>query len=174
MRIASRIRVPGPLSATDYARMLVEAARGHAVPAAGLALARRGGNLRRRVDALCARPPGAGIGVTGVAVIGAFALLGLTGAAPARARTAHAKVCLFTPQVASSIMASFPEADLDGDGLLSRTEACEFQQGLRRRMAEDPINTALTSTAETEVLASEQLCCDRPEPAIATCSPGVE
>src|SRR5205085_7687791 len=149
----------GPLSATDYARMLVDAARGHAVPAAGLALARRGGNLRRRVDALCARPPGAGIGITGVAVIGAFAILGLTGAAPASATSARAtKVCLFTPQVASSIMASFPQADLDGDGLLSRTEACEFQQGLRRRLMEDPINTALTSTAETEVLASEQLC----------------
>jgi beta-lactamase regulating signal transducer with metallopeptidase domain len=165
----------GPLSATDYARMLVDAARGHAAPAAGLALARRGGHLRRRVDALCERPPGAGVGITGVAVIGAFALLGLTGAAPASATSARAsKVCLFTPQVASSIMASFPQADLDGDGLLSRTEACEFQQGLRRRLVEDPINTALTSTAETEVLASEQLCCDRPEPAIATCSPGVE
>jgi hypothetical protein len=166
----------GPLSARDYARMLVDAARGHAAPVAGLALARRGGQLRRRVDALCARPPGAGVGLTGAAAVAGFALLGLTGAAPATATVASPKVCIFTPEVASSLMASFPEADVDGDGALSRAEVCEFQQVMRRRMVADPITTALTSTAETEVLASEQLCCDCPEPstqALATCSSGV-
>ena len=170
----------GPLSARDYARMLVDAARQSAAPAARLALARRGGHLRRRVDALCARPPGAGVGVTGAVAIAGFALLGLTGAAPATATPASPKVCVFTPEVASSIMASFPEADADGDGALSRAEVCEFQQVMRRRMVADPIGAAMVSTAETEVLVSEGLCCECPQPSafdgpsLPTCSRGVD
>ena len=170
----------GPLSARAYARLLVDAARTSAVPAAGLALARRGGHLRRRVDALCARPPGAGVGVTGAAAIAVFALAGLTGSAPATATVTSPKVCIFTPEVASSIMASFPEADADGDGALSRAEVCEFQQVMRRRMVADPIATAMTSTPETEVLVSEGLCCECPQPSafdgpsLPTCSRGVD
>ncbi len=181
----------GPLAARDYARMLVDAARASAAPAAGLALARRGGQLRRRVEALCARPPGAGVGAAGVLVIAGFALLGLTGAAPVGAAAAAPRVCLFTPEVASSIMASFPEADTDNDGALSRAEVCEFQHVMRRRVVESPfvlseaaqwpsrrIDLSATDPrvvgdmrGEGAALASDSLCCDCPA-AVAAASLG--
>ncbi|HVV87709.1 MAG TPA: hypothetical protein VHE35_31930, partial [Kofleriaceae bacterium] len=40
---------------------------------------------------------------------------------------------LFSPEIASQILQAHPTADLDGDGEISRTEACDFQQALRRR-----------------------------------------
>lgn len=168
----------GPLSARDYARMLVGAARATATPAGGLALARRGGQLRRRVDALCHRPPGAGVGLAGGVAVASFAALGLAGAAPVAAPPAPPRICVFTPEVASSIMASFPEADADGDGALSRTEVCDFQQIMRRRLVAAPTTTAELTAAESEALASmlpelrdgggalasSSLCCDCPDP----------
>lgn len=166
----------GPLSARAYARMLVDAARaahGHA-PAAGLAFARRGSQLGRRVDALCDRTPGAGVGLAGALAVAVFAALGLTGAATARAEAPRPRVCIFTPEVASSIMASFPEADVDGDGTLSRTEVCEFQAVMRRRVVEDsqaltPSDAAALASVldEGSPLASDELCCNCPDPAAA-------
>ncbi len=185
----------GPLSARDYARMLVEAARAQVhAPATSLALTRRGGQLRNRVDALCTRrAPGAGVGAAGALAVALFAALGLTGAAAsASADAPRPKVCLFTPEVASSIMASFPEADVDGDGALSREEVCEFQAVMRKRMETDPPPLdpvealALASVLdEGSGLASDELCCNCPDPADAapgdelsypmpTCSRGVD
>jgi beta-lactamase regulating signal transducer with metallopeptidase domain len=187
----------GPLSARAYARMLVDAARaahGHA-PAAGLAFARRGGQLRRRVDALCGRTPGAGVGAAGALAVAGFAALGLTGAATAApAAKPRPKVCIFTPEVATSIMTSFPEADSDGDGTLSKNEVCEFQAVMRRRVVEDslalaPLDAEVLASVldEGSPLASDDLCCNCPDPAagevstsdvstataIPTCSRGV-
>jgi beta-lactamase regulating signal transducer with metallopeptidase domain len=164
----------GPLSARDYARMLVEAARAQVhAPVTSLALTRRGGQLRNRVDALCTRrAPGAGVGAAGALAVALFAALGLTGAAAnASVAAPRPKVCLFTPEVASSIMASFPEADVDGDGALSRDEVCEFQAVMRKRMETDPPPLdpaealALASVLdEGSGLASDELCCNCPAP----------
>lgn len=168
----------GPLSARDYARMLVEAARAQVhAPVTSLALTRRGGQLRNRVDALCTRrAPGAGVGAAGALAVALFAALGLTGAAAnASVAAPRPKVCLFTPEVASSIMASFPEADVDGDGALSRDEVCEFQAVMRKRMETDPPPLdpagalALASVLdEGSGLASDELCCNCPAPDAAT------
>ena len=164
----------GPLGPTAYARMLVEAARARLeAPAAGLALARRG-QLRRRVDALVDRPARAGLGRAGALVVGAWALIGLTGAASSASPHAPERpVCRFTPEVASSIMAAFPEAELDGDGALSRDEVCDFQLELRRRHGDealaslpDDLGRELSADgALASALASEDLCCNCLDPA---------
>lgn len=123
----------GPLSAPAYARMLVELVRARgAAPAAGLALARRA-QLGRRVDELVDRPLLAGLGAPGALLIVAWAAVGLTGARAATAERARTQVCIFSPEIATAILRSHPTADVDGDGALSRAEACDFQQVLRRR-----------------------------------------
>ncbi len=169
----------GPLGAAAYARMLVEVARARLdAPTAALALARPG-TLRRRVDALVAHPARTarpGLGRPGMALVGGWALVGLTGAASSAPPAATGpRVCLFTPDVATSIMAAHPAADADGDGALSHDEVCEYQLALRRRHGDD----ALTSPAQSDLaldasaagptlasaLASEDLCCNCPDPA---------
>ena len=124
----------GPLAAPAYARMLVDVVRARgAAPAGSLALARRA-QLGRRVDHLIARPVAAGLGVPGLLAVGAWAAVGLTGAGTAGAdATPRSQVCLFSPEIATAILQAHPTADIDGDGALSRTEVCDFQQVLRRR-----------------------------------------
>gem|GEM_PF-2073170 len=187
----------GPLAPAEYARMLVTVAR-QRTPAAALALG--GSQLARRVEALCQsrrrRALTAGIGPIGGAAIGAFALVGLTGAATAEppAPVAAPRVCLFTPQVAASILASHPEADTDGNGALTRTEVCDYQLTLRRRyvaestsalfaeagsadrgldpVLRDELANGLSMSAlpsglidEASPLASDDLCCNCSDPA---------
>lgn len=182
----------GPLAPAEYARMLITVARTR-TPAAALALG--GSQLARRVEALVEsrrrRALGAGVGPLGAAAVGAFALVGLTGAASAAPRKAAAppRVCLFTPEVAASILASHPEADTDGDGALTRTEVCDFQLSIRRRaVAEvfvsgdgspvaldaslrDQVAASLPMSAlpagvidEASPLASDDLCCNCSDP----------
>ncbi len=194
----------GPLAPAEYARMLITVAR-QRTPAAALGLG--GSQLARRIDVLVQprRRAIAGVGPLGGAAIGAFALVGLTGAATADAPRpiATPRVCLFTPEVAASILASYPEADTDGNGALTRTEVCDFQLSLRRRyVAESFAATGLLFTEaddgvdvstvidEASPLASDDLCCNCSDPAgsaaglsvanptinpaIATCTTGVE
>ena len=192
----------GPLAPADYARMLVTVAR-QRTPAAALALG--GSQLARRVDALVAgrRRAVAGVGPLGGVAIGAFALVGLTGAATADASATPAapRVCIFTPEVAATILASHPEADTDGDGALTRTEVCDFQLTLRRRyvvetdgaidpVLRDQVAASLPMTLlpasvidDASPLASDDLCCNCSDaagppaeinPSIATCTRGVD
>ncbi|MBK9030841.1 MAG: M56 family metallopeptidase [Myxococcales bacterium] len=168
----------GPLDATAYARLLITVARQQA-PAAALGLG--GSQLARRVHAL-ARPRPTGVGAAGAVAVLAFAAVGLTGARAARAERGAVgeRVCVFTPQLAAEILVSYPEADIDGDGALSRTEVCDFQLAMRRRyvnttFAELPfdadVRERLASTMPMRALpagvidgasplASDQLCCN--------------
>jgi hypothetical protein len=118
--------------------MLVDYVRARGVaPAAGLALARRA-QLGRRVERLVSRPVTAGVGLPGVVAIGAWAAFALTGAGDASADDRpRPTVCVFSPEIALAILQAHPTADVDGDGELSRTEACDFQQALRRRAVDD-------------------------------------
>lgn len=165
----------GPLDAPAYARLLISVARSR-TPLAALGLG--GSQLARRVGALT-RPRRAGHGPLGAVAVLLFAAVGLTGA---RAATATAgplpeRPCYFTPAIAAEIMASHPEADLDGDGALTRAEVCDYQQVLRRRYVEsvatemvvdpaarDRLASALpmgvVRGAEASPLASDDLCCN--------------
>lgn len=168
----------GPLAATDYARMLVAVAKLRA-PAAALGLG--GSHLARRVDAL-RRPVHAGLGIVGAVAVAGFGVVGLSSAATAadpRAVTT-ARVCVFTPEVAAEIMTSYPEADVDGDGALTRAEVCDFQQAIRRRFVDEALGSSTVDRTardrlagalpmstlpaqiidEASPLASDQLCCN--------------
>jgi hypothetical protein len=68
-------------------------------------------------------------------------------------------VCKYTPQLAEALRQAHPEADLDGDGVLSRDEACEFQAELRLRV-ETPQPSDAVSTPLDESLLTEPLCCN--------------
>jgi beta-lactamase regulating signal transducer with metallopeptidase domain len=144
----------GPLAATDYARVLVRLVRARgAAPEAALALAAHPAQLGARVDALLRRGgPRAGLGKAGAALLAAWALLALGGASRAEARVVTPRiVCSFTPQLAAEMLVAFPEADADGDGHLTRDEACEFQLEL---------SIIASELAETSPMAEDTLCCN--------------
>jgi hypothetical protein len=91
-------------------------------------------------------------------ILAAWALVALGGARSAHAR-GHVEVCHYTTEIAAALLHAYPEADRNGDGRLSREEACELQAELRQRAqtldAPDP-STPLP----------EPLCCNCPEPEV--------
>jgi hypothetical protein len=94
------------------------------------------------------------------AAVGAWAALALGGARVAHG-DADRPACHYTAALAEALYLAHPEADLDGDGVLSRDEACELQAELRRH------NGELASRPEEpgdEALLSESLCCNCERP----------
>ncbi|MCE9576464.1 MAG: M56 family metallopeptidase, partial [Deltaproteobacteria bacterium] len=177
----------GPLDGRDYARMLVAMVRdrGRRAPAGALGLAATPGLLRGRVEALVARGDrrDPAIGKPGAIALTVWTALALGGATAVGGTAAEARVCVFSPSVAAQLLASHPEADLDGDGVLTRDEACDFQQTVKRRLVDDAIaigaptaegegaQAAIDSAARAERLAASfpdvtsaaeagQLCCN--------------
>jgi beta-lactamase regulating signal transducer with metallopeptidase domain len=137
----------GPLAPHEYARVLVRLVRrAQAAPAGALALAAHPHLLGRRVDALLAprRRLRAGVGLPGVALLAGWGVLALGGTSDAHASAAAAarRECRFDPQLAAEIMAAYPQADVDGDGRITRDEACELQLELGRIAAEAPVSLA--------------------------------
>jgi hypothetical protein len=92
-----------------------------------------------------------------------FALLALGGA---RTASAHPErvACKYTPALAQALYLSYPEADLDGDGQLSRDEACGLQAELRRQgpQPQPALVSRLdpASEAELQTWLEEPLCCN--------------
>jgi hypothetical protein len=90
----------------------------------------------------------------------------------ARAASAHAdhRTCKYTPALAEALRQAHPEADLDGDGVLSRDEACAFQAELRHRVVQpgavqpgaDQVSRADRPVlgALDETLLTQPLCCN--------------
>jgi beta-lactamase regulating signal transducer with metallopeptidase domain len=160
----------GPLPREQYARLLLSFARTPA-PVAGAALAARAGALGARIDAVLARGAAArpGLGPVGAALLAVWIVVGLGGARSASARNAGARECVFDAEVASTLLATHPEADLDGDGTLSRAEACELQAELRKRYGDAPPPVASAEegpvSAEDEAVRAalaEPICCNCP------------
>jgi hypothetical protein len=154
----------GPLPAADYARMLVRLVRERA-PIATLGLAATPGLLRGRVDAVMAARPGGkpGLGKVGAVGLGVWTALALGGARSAHSAGTPAKVCRYSQAMADALYAAHPEADLDGDGVLTREEACGFQ--LQRRIlvegaaVGEPMLADSTFAVEGS-LDPEHLCCN--------------
>jgi beta-lactamase regulating signal transducer with metallopeptidase domain len=134
-----------------YARLLVEMAKLHA-PVPALAVPRA---LDARIAAVLAGAPvRARYGIVHKLALAVWAVLALGGA---RGASAHGRAsCTYTPQLAQQLYVSHPEADLDGDGTLSRDEACELQAELRKQ--KEKLSSPLDPGAET--LLSEPLCCN--------------
>jgi beta-lactamase regulating signal transducer with metallopeptidase domain len=143
-----------------YARLLVRMAQLRTAEATSLAAPR---GLDARVAAVLGPPARARLGMAHrLALIGWIALA-LGGARTAAARGEHA-ACKYTPQRAEALRQAYPEADRDGDGVLSRDEACEFQAELRRRV-EDPAGpVGIEQVSRLEELdgslLTQPLCCN--------------
>lgn len=152
----------GPLAAHEYARLLVRIVR-EAQPAPGpaLALAAHPHLLGRRVDALVGRRVRAGVGAPGIALLAGWGVLALGGAPDAEARAAAAyEHCQFTPELAAEILSAHPEADSDGDGELTRDEACDFQlawSAPQPPMHLDALRLQCGSNGDTSASSSESL-----------------
>ncbi len=138
----------GSLSRPGYARLLVTMA--HLRVAAAPALAAHA--LDARIATVLAGTSRGRIGPVHALGLVAWIVLSLGGARTAAAR--GEPVCKYTHAIASALMASHPEADLDGDGELSRVEACELQAELRRKAGFAP------EVSTPEPILDEPLCCN--------------
>jgi beta-lactamase regulating signal transducer with metallopeptidase domain len=143
-----------------YARLLVRMARLRAAEAASLAAPR---GLEARVAAVLGPPATARLGLAHRLALAGWIALALGGARTAAARGEHT-TCRYTVALAEALRQAHPEADLDGDGILSRDEACEFQAELRRRVdtSDGPaiIDQVSRLDAIDENLLTEPLCCN--------------
>jgi beta-lactamase regulating signal transducer with metallopeptidase domain len=149
----------GPLPREQYARLLLSFARTPA-PAAGVALAARAGGLGSRIDGVLDPRARAGLGPVGAAIVLVWGVVGLAGARPAEARQA-AEFCVFDASVATTLLAAHPEADLDGDGTLSRDEACELQAELRKEAPPTADDTTISAEdAAVRAALAEPICCN--------------
>ncbi len=156
----------GDVPRPAYARLLVQMAHLRHVRA-GAALAAPHA-LDARIAAVLGPPARTRLGHVHRLALVAWVAVALGGARSAAA--AHV-TCHYTPQLAEQLFLAHPEADLDGDGVLSRDEACELQAELRRHA--EQLSSPLD--ASDEALVSEPLCCncDRAEayssPEAASC-----
>ncbi len=141
----------GSVPRPAYARLLVRMAalRGAAAPA----LAQHA--LDARVAAVLGPPARARVGIIGRVAVLAWLLVALGGARSAEAR-GREPVCRYTTELADALYAAYPDADVDGDGRLSREEACELQAELQNssRMSPPPDRTELST------FLAEPLCCN--------------
>ncbi|HWN70207.1 MAG TPA: M56 family metallopeptidase, partial [Haliangium sp.] len=129
----------GPLDAGSYARMLVAFARRVAMPAPAFELdgsmALLGGRkqIEHRVDALlrgAARPR---LGRVSAAVVAVWALVSLGSTRHAEA-AGGAPECVLTADMVAQLLQHFPEADRDGDGVLTREEMCAHRERIQRAL----------------------------------------
>lgn len=163
----------GDVARPAYARLLVRMAALRAAAAPALAMPTA---LDVRVAAVLGPPARPRIGPVHRAVLAAWFVLALGGARSASAR-GHVDACRYTPQLAEALIAAYPHADRDGDGQLSRDEACELQAELQNASRLSP-----ESEGEHATLLAEPLCCNCSEaafyssPETATCkkAEGVE
>lgn len=146
-----------------YARLLVQmAALRSTSPALAMPHA-----LDARVAAVLGPPTRARMSWGVRSALALWIIVALGGARTAAARGEH-QVCKFTPQLAVALFQAHPEADLDGDGVLSRDEACGLQSELRRRAEEKAdveghnISSKLDpqTDPELESLLEQPLCCN--------------
>ncbi|HEX4452727.1 MAG TPA: M56 family metallopeptidase [Kofleriaceae bacterium] len=153
----------GELARPAYARLLVRMAELRSSATGALALAAPHA-LDARIAAVLGPPSHARLGRVQRIALVAWGILALGGA---RSASAHGDrpSCKYTPELAQALLASHPEADLDGDGVLSRDEACELQASMRRRADELTSQLDPADQAELETFLAEPLCCncDQPE-----------
>jgi beta-lactamase regulating signal transducer with metallopeptidase domain len=160
----------GALARPTYARLLVRMAELRAAAAPSMAGPHA---LDVRVAAILGPSSHARITRTQRTLIAGFAVVALGGA---RTASAHPEktACHYTIELAQALYASYPEADLDGDGQLSRDEACGLQAELRRQGADVQLSSRLdpASEAELQTWLEEPLCCncETPEANSATCT----
>jgi len=140
----------GEVPRPAYARLLVRMAALRAAAAPGLATHHA---LDKRVAAVLGPPARTRMGIAYRVVLAAWGLLALGGARSASAR-GHVEVCHYTTEMAEALFHAYPEADVDGDGRLSRDEACDLLRN----------DAQLVQKTEPELSTLvEPLCCNSKE-----------
>lgn len=155
----------GDVARPAYARLLVRMAslRTHA-HAHALAAHH---SLDARVAAVLGPPARARMSHWHRLALAGWVVLALGGARSATAR-GKADLCTYTPEMAAALYTAFPDADADGDGMLSRDEACDLQAELKDK-----------DEAQIQSVLAEPLKCDEepiasPEPASCSKAEGVD
>ena len=144
----------GPLPARDYARLLFSLATrapGSALAPGAMGLVRGRSQLAARVDQLLAgaRPPR--LGRWRAALVAVWAALCLAGAARATGAASLAgQECALDPELMARILATHPDADADGDGLLSQDEACAHQERMRQRLLDGVVDAELITRLDPD------------------------
>ncbi len=146
----------GDVARPAYARLLVRMAtlRTHA-HAHALAAHH---SLDARIAAVLGPPARARMSHLHRLVLVSFAILALGGARSTEADT-RVDVCVYTTQMAAALYDAFPDADLDGDGLLSRDEACDLQAVLKQPTEERLSRLSTEDEARIQTLLAEPLNC---------------
>lgn len=142
-----------------YARLLVRMASLRVAAAPALAAHH---SLDARVAAVLGPPARARLGWLHRIALIAWVALALGGARRASAH-AHEEACHYTPELAHALIDVYPQADLDGDGWLSRTEACDLQSELRRDRQELSSRLSPEAGEDLRSLLEEPLCCQSTE-----------
>ncbi|HYU14553.1 MAG TPA: hypothetical protein VEL05_00710, partial [Candidatus Acidoferrum sp.] len=95
------------------------------------------------------RPPA--LGRAGAVIVTAWSSLCLAGAARSSARaTPSGPECNLEPGLMVQILATHPDADTDGDGILSQDEACAHQQRMRQRLLDRVVDAELVSRLDPD------------------------
>jgi len=145
----------GDISRPAYARLLLQMAQLRTSAAPALAAPHALGD---RVASVLGPPVRPRLGLVHRLALIAWIAVALGGARTSEARGVKPGVCIYTPELAEALRLAHPEADLDGDGVLSHDEACDFQAEVARRVVDsEQVSTLDDATA---VLLSEPLCCN--------------
>ena len=130
----------GDVSPAADARLLLEfSGATQALALSGQSFA---GALGARVDHVLIGGVRARLGRGGMAMVATWGVLTLCGARAVHASgNALTPACRYSNAIAASLMAAHPEADLNGDGHLSRGEVCDFEAEVRRRIVDDSVAT---------------------------------
>lgn len=91
----------------------------------------------------------------GAWAVAALILLGSSMRLSERDRYVASQDCIYTPTFAQNLLASYPEADADNDGRLSRNEACDWQAGWRKD-GRGPVPSEKVAV----LLNPQTLCCN--------------
>lgn len=134
----------GRLSPARYASTLVEVSlRGRGLSPA-VAMGSPKSQLAARVEGMLAGGGRAGLGALGVVAIAAQIALGLPRALGASPAAGDGAVdCTVAPGVEARILATHPDADTDGDGVLSHSEICAHQLRMQRLVIDAAISSEL-------------------------------
>lgn len=132
----------GGLRPSAYARVLLDVARksrqmrpGGELSAPALSMAARPGQLEKRVRHLMTRRQRPALSVSLALLLLGWSAVALASAS-SRPAPAGAVLCATDPRIGEQILASYPDADVDGDGRLSKEEICAHQLRMQRKVVD--------------------------------------
>ena len=122
----------GGIGRRAYARLLVTIA-GHAPRVGALALLNQRGHLEKRVDAVLKRRWKPGLGGFTAAALVAWSVPALAGVdTDPGAGAVRSADCQIDEALLERLRLAYPDADSNQDGVLSRSEVCDYKRRLER------------------------------------------